>query len=79
MDEDRLIKISYDFTDRTAQLVYQPDAEFEIKAIVEYVEDMSDGRAVRINIEDDSGLLYSLFRRADGEWGGIEHDEQNGL
>ena len=79
MNEDALRSITYDFVDRTATLIYEPDSEYDLAEIAEYVDDMSDGRAVRINIIEGEEHLHGLYRRADGGWGGIAQGTQNSL
>jgi len=79
MNEDALRSVTYDFQERTATFVYEPDAEYDIAAIVEYVEDMSDSRAIRINVIEGDTHMQGLYRKADGYWGGIAQGTQNSL
>lgn len=77
MNEDALRSVTYDFVERTATLVYEPDAEYDIEAITEYVDDASDGKAVRINIFEGDEQMNSLFYGADGLWSTIAPTERN--
>jgi hypothetical protein len=72
MNEDRLIAVSYDFTDRTATFAYKEKSEYDLAEIAQYVDDMSDGRAVRINILQIGSATLQLYRKADGSWGGVD-------
>jgi len=79
MNEDALRSITYDFVDRTATLIYEPDSEYDLAEIAEYVDDMSDGRAVRVNVIEGDEHRHGLYRKADGGWGGIAQGTQNSL
>jgi len=70
MNEDCLRSIVYNFPDRTATLIYEPDCEYDLEAIAEYVDDMSDGRCLRINIFEGSELAYAMRRDASEMWSG---------
>jgi len=78
MNEDNLASITYDFQKRTATLVYLPDSEYDIAAIVEFVEDMTDGKAERIEIFNGEEHARSLSNKGVA-WGGIAHRRANGL
>jgi hypothetical protein len=71
MNEEQLRSVAYDFTERTATFVYEPGAKYEIEELVMYVDGMSDGRAIRINIFNGDEQSQSLYMKADGTWGGI--------
>ena len=73
LDEINLHSISYNFTERTASLIYRRPATYDINAVKEYVEDMADGRAVRIVVTRGHERTHELFRKADGGWGGIDN------
>ena len=73
LDDANLHAISYSFVERTATLIYKRGAIYNIRAIMEYVNDMTDGRAVRIVVSRGDYRTHELFRKADGEWGGIDN------
>jgi hypothetical protein len=60
MNEDCLRSIVYNFRDHVATLIYEPDCEYDLEAIAEYCDDMSDGRCRLINIFEGNELTYAM-------------------
>ena len=64
MNEDCLISINYDFMSHVATLIYEPDSEYDLTAIGEYVEDMTEGKCQIIDIYEGKEHAYRLGKPA---------------
>jgi hypothetical protein len=67
-----LTSIDYNFTLKTATLVYEPDVPYEIGQITAYVDDMSEKKAIQIDVYEGTELMHQLRRKQAG-WSDVNH------
>jgi hypothetical protein len=68
MRQDGLVFIEYQFEPATAVLIYRPGSDYVITDIIAYVDDISDGKAQAIVVNEAEERKHQLVRTPGGTW-----------
>lgn len=71
MRDEGLRSIDFSTVSRAVKLVYEPDTPYDLKEIIEYVTDMSEGRTDDVLIYEDKRLAHRLKRTETG-WRAVD-------
>ena len=74
--EDGLINIDYNVSHHAMLFRYEPDAPYEIRDIIAYVEDASDGRTDWILVFENTTLMHNLRRSDSAGWYAVAIDQK---